>query len=80
VNFAKVTLDIQQVIGLVQLGLTTVQAIRTHIADGRVSVQQELTADEVVSRVSDAQAAALALGDAAAADVAAQHAGDQAKG
>jgi hypothetical protein len=80
VNLAKLSLTVQQVVGLVQIGLTTIEAIRTHVAEGRVSVPADLTADEVVARVKDAQAAVLALGDAAAADVAAQHAGDPAQG
>lgn len=76
-DLGKVSLTVQEIVGLVQIGFTTLDAIKTHVAEGRVSVPADLTADEVVARVKDAQAAVLALGDAAAADVAAQHAGDQ---
>lgn len=63
-------LKIEQVIGLVQLGLASGKAIVDAVKAGRAVVTEPsgevLTAEDVLAHVRQAQDAALSVGDAAA--------------
>ena len=73
-------LKIEQVIGLVQLGLSSGKAIVDAVKAGRMRVQdaggREMSADEVRSHVATAQAAALHTGDAAEGRIERRHEGE----
>lgn len=73
-------LNLDKVVGLVQVGLTTFQAVRSAIITGRMTVHdadgRELSAADVEAACVRAQLAVLQAGDHAAARLDARHGAD----
>jgi hypothetical protein len=65
----KLLMHIEQVIGLVQLGIASAQAIASAVKAGRMAVKgpvgTQLTAEDVLAHVKAAQDEALRVGEAA---------------
>lgn len=73
-------LGIEQVVGLIQRGLTTARAIAASVEQGRATVTnadgQPIAAEQVLDAINAACTQAASVGDAAAGRIDGRHAGD----
>lgn len=76
--FPLLLLNLDKVIGLVQVGIAGIQSIVSAVREGRMKVKdaagRELSADEVKTACEAAQRKALEVGDAAADRIEDRHA------